>query len=38
LVGIALAAALLEQVGIGGLDHLSVPLAVAWMWSQLTVV
>ena len=38
LVGIALAAALLEQVGIGGLDNLSVPLAVAWMWSQLTVV
>jgi phytol kinase len=38
LVGIALAAALLEQVGIGGLDNLSVPLAVAWMWSQLTLV
>jgi len=38
LVGIALAAALLEQVGIGGLDNLSVPLAVAWMWSQLTLL
>jgi len=37
-VGIALAAALLEQVGIGGLDNLSVPVAVAWMWSQLTVI
>jgi hypothetical protein len=38
LVVIALAATLLEQVGIGGLDNLSVPLAVAWLWSRLTVV
>jgi phytol kinase len=37
VVGIALAAALLEQVAIGGLDNLSVPLAVAWLWSQLMV-
>jgi phytol kinase len=37
VVGIALAAALLEQVGIGGLDNLTVPLAVAWLWSQLMV-
>jgi phytol kinase len=34
-VGIALAAALLEQVAIGGMDNLSVPLAVAWLWSTL---
>jgi phytol kinase len=37
VVGIALAAALLEQVAIGGLDNLTVPLAVAWLWSRLTV-
>jgi phytol kinase len=37
VVGIALAAALLEQVAIGGLDNLTVPLAVAWLWSQLMV-
>jgi phytol kinase len=37
VVGIALAAALLEQVAIGGLDNLTVPLMVAWLWSRLTV-
>jgi len=37
VVGIALAAALLEQMAIGGLDNLTVPLAVAWLWSRLTV-
>jgi phytol kinase len=37
VVGIALAAALLEQVAIGGLDNLTVPLIVAWLWSRLTV-
>jgi phytol kinase len=37
VVVIAVAAALLEQVAIGGLDNLSVPLSVAWLWSQLTV-
>jgi len=37
VVVIALAAALLEQVAIGGLDNLTVPLAVAWLWSRLTV-
>jgi phytol kinase len=37
VVAIALAAALLEQVAIGGLDNLTVPLAVAWLWSQLMV-
>jgi phytol kinase len=35
LIGIAMAAASLEQVAIGGLDNLTVPLAVAWLWSQL---
>lgn len=34
-LGIALAAALLEQVAIGGLDNLTVPLAVALLWSRL---
>jgi phytol kinase len=34
-VGIGMAAALLEQVAIGGIDNLSVPLAVAWLWSTL---
>jgi len=38
VVGIALAAGLLEQVAIGGLDNLTVPLAVAWLWSRLTQV
>jgi len=37
VVVIALAAALLEQVAIGGLDNLTVPLAVAWLWSRLMV-
>lgn len=32
-MAIAVAAALLEQVAIGGIDNLSVPLAVAWLWS-----
>jgi len=35
LVALALGATLLEQLGIGGLDNLSVPLAVAWGWQQL---
>jgi phytol kinase len=33
LMGIAAAAVLLEQVAIGGLDNLSVPLAVAGLWA-----
>lgn len=37
LIGIATAAALLEQVAIGGLDNLTVPLAAAWLWSRLTL-
>jgi phytol kinase len=37
LIAIALAATLLEQVAIGGLDNLSVPIAVAWLWSRLTL-
>jgi phytol kinase len=36
LVAIAIGAALLEQVAIAGLDNLSVPLAVAWLWQQLS--
>jgi phytol kinase len=35
LLAIAAAAALLEQVAVAGLDNLSVPLAVAWLWQQL---
>lgn len=34
LVAIAAAATLLEQVAIGGIDNLSVPLGVAWLWQQ----
>jgi phytol kinase len=37
LIAIATAAALLEQVAIGGLDNLTVPLAAAWLWSRLTL-
>ncbi|MEO1002150.1 MAG: dolichol kinase [Cyanobacteria bacterium J06638_7] len=36
LVAIAAAATLLEQVAIGGVDNLSVPLGVAWLWQQLS--
>ncbi len=36
LVSIAAAATALEQVGIGGIDNLSVPLGVAWLWQQLS--
>jgi len=36
VAALALGATLLEQVGIGGLDNLSVPLAVAWGWQQLS--
>ncbi len=35
VAALALGATLLEQVGIGGLDNLTVPLAVAWGWHQL---
>ena len=35
LVGIAAAAVLLEQVATGGIDNLSVPLAVAGLWALL---
>ncbi|EDY37892.1 dolichol kinase [Cyanobium sp. PCC 7001] len=35
LVGIALAATLLEQVGVAGVDNLTVPLGVAWLWQTL---
>jgi phytol kinase len=33
LVGIAATATLLEQAGLVGLDNLTVPLAVAGLWS-----
>ena len=36
LVAIAAVATLLEQVAIGGIDNLSVPLGVAWLWQQLS--
>jgi phytol kinase len=32
LLLIALAATLLEQLAVAGLDNLSVPLGVAWLW------
>jgi phytol kinase len=32
LVGIALAAVLVEQLAFAGLDNLTVPLSVAWLW------
>jgi phytol kinase len=32
---LALAATLLEQLAMGGLDNLSVPLVVGWLWSSL---
>jgi phytol kinase len=35
LVGIAVAATLLEQVGVAGVDNLTVPLGVAWLWQTL---
>lgn len=35
LVSITTTAVLLEQIGWGGLDNLSVPLAVAWLWQSL---
>ena len=34
LLAIAASAMLLEQIGWGGIDNLSVPLAVAWLWHQ----
>lgn len=34
LVVIAASATLLEQVAIGGIDNLSVPLGVAWLWQR----
>jgi phytol kinase len=36
LLAIAATATLLEQVALGGIDNLSVPLAVAWLWQQLS--
>ncbi|MEX1316667.1 MAG: dolichol kinase [Synechococcaceae cyanobacterium] len=36
LLGIAAAATLLEQVAVGGIDNLSVPLGVAWLWQRLS--
>jgi phytol kinase len=36
LLAIATTATLLEQVAIGGIDNLSVPLGVAWLWHQLS--
>ena len=36
LLAIAGAATLLEQIALAGLDNLSVPLAVAWLWQQLS--
>lgn len=35
LVAIALLASALEQVAVGGIDNLTVPLAVAWSWTQI---
>lgn len=35
LVPIALAATVLEQVGVAGIDNLTVPLGVAWLWQSL---
>lgn len=32
LVGIALVATLVEQVAVAGIDNLTVPLSVAWLW------
>jgi dolichol kinase len=32
LVGIALAAVLVEQLAFAGLDNLTVPLSVGWLW------
>jgi phytol kinase len=34
LLGITATATLLEQLAIGGIDNLSVPLGVAWLWQQ----
>ncbi|MFO8239294.1 MAG: dolichol kinase [Prochlorococcaceae cyanobacterium] len=36
LLAIATTATLLEQVAFGGIDNLSVPLGVAWLWHQLS--
>jgi phytol kinase len=35
LLAMAAAATLLEQIGLGGLDNLSVPLAIGWLWQRL---
>jgi len=34
LLAIAMAAALLEQLAVAGIDNLTVPLGVAWLWQQ----
>jgi phytol kinase len=31
---ITTAATLLEQLAVGGIDNLSVPLGVAWLWQR----
>jgi phytol kinase len=36
LLGIAAVATLLEQIAIVGIDNLTVPLGVAWLWQQLS--
>jgi phytol kinase len=36
LAGIAAAATLLEQIAVVGIDNLTVPLGVAWLWQQLS--
>jgi len=35
LPAVALIATALEQVAVMGLDNLSVPVGVSWLWSQL---
>jgi phytol kinase len=34
LLAIAAAATLLEQLAVGGIDNLTVPLGVAWLWQR----
>ena len=34
LLAIAMAATLLEQLAVAGIDNLTVPLGVAWLWQQ----
>jgi phytol kinase len=38
LLMIAIAATLLEQLAVAGIDNLTVPLGVAWLWQQCTGV